>query len=92
MKDPACRRQTASTSRSRDRSFEQEVAFLLEISYHKAAFLVVLDNKEAATYNGVMPTTLFKSDRSLAQKIVALVVCRIKSDAMHDDFMPTTQI
>ena len=38
---------------------------------------------------GVMPTTLLISDHSLVQKIVALVVCIVKLNAMHDDFLST---
>ena len=34
---------------------------------------------------GVMPTTLFRSDHKLVQRIVALVVSSIELDAMHDD-------
>ena len=41
---------------------------------------------------GVMPTTVFRSDHSLAQKIVAHVECSIKFNAKHDDFMSTIQI
>ena len=61
MRDPSCRRQTASTSRSRDRLFEPGAVLLFEISCPEAAFLVMLDNKKAATHNGVMPTTQIRS-------------------------------
>ena len=80
MRDPAFSRQTAATSRSRDRSFEPEAVFLFEISCPEAAFL---ENKKLRRTMASCQRP--RSAHSLYPWIVLIDVLSTKLDAMHED-------